>query len=114
MKILWMFFCILLISLITAMFAVFNTAPVLVHLVAVDSELPLIVIILGSTLLGGLIVGLIGMIKQYKLKRSIKQLERQLMEVQKEKAAAPVFVTPPASPVETAPIHPIPDQTTHH
>ncbi|MDF2962173.1 MAG: hypothetical protein K0S39_3908 [Paenibacillus sp.] len=111
MKTLWMFICMLLISLITAMFAVINTSPVLVHLVIADAELPLIVIILCSTLLGGLIVGLIGMIKQFKLKRTIKQLDRQLSEAKKEQAAGPVFASPPIAPVESVPIHSVPDQT---
>jgi putative membrane protein len=88
MKTLWMFICILLVALITAMFAAINTSPVLVHFVFVDKELPLIVIILGSTLLGGLIVGLISMIKQFKLRRTVKQLERQLNELKKEQAPA--------------------------
>jgi putative membrane protein len=110
LKTLWMFFCILVIALITAMFAVVNVSPVLVHLVFVDTELPLIVIILSSTLLGGLIVGLIGMIKQYKLKRTNKQLQRQLNELKIELAAAvPVFVSPDVSRVEPAPISPVPD-----
>jgi putative membrane protein len=105
MKTLWMFICILIISLVTAMFAVVNTSPVLVHLVAVDTELPLIVIILSSTLLGGMIVGLIGLIKQFKLKRAIKQLERQLNDLKREQAdAAPAIIVPAGSTVESASI----------
>ncbi|WP_165971888.1 LapA family protein [Paenibacillus piri] len=115
MKTLWMFICILLIALITAMFAAINTSPVLVHFVVVDTELPLIVIILGSTLLGGLIVGLIGMIKQFKLKRINKQLERQINELKKERAAsAPVYSASVASHIEAPSDHPVSNQTAPH
>jgi len=98
MKTLWMFICILLIALITAMFAAINTSPVPVHLVFTDVELPLIVIILSSTFLGGLIVGLVSLIKQFKLKRTIKQLDKQLNELKKEQVAEPVFGSPSVSP----------------
>lgn len=104
MKTLWMFICVLLISLITAMFAVVNVASVPVDFVFIQLELPLIVIILGSTLLGGLIVGLIGSLKQFKLKRANKQLERQVRELQLKQDAPPVFVTPPSPSPETASI----------
>ncbi|MNR56130.1 hypothetical protein D3C85_1766480 [compost metagenome] len=40
----------------------------------------MILVILTSTLLGGLIVGLFGMVRQYKLQRKVKQLEKQLQE----------------------------------
>jgi putative membrane protein len=110
MKTLWMFICMLLVALVTAMFAVINIAPVLVHLVFVDAELPLYVIILGSTLLGGLIVGFIGMIKQFKLKRAVKHLEKELIARQKEQAAVPVYVAPIHEETEPAPIHTRADQ----
>jgi putative membrane protein len=111
MKTLWMFVCVVVIALVTAMFAVVNTSLVPVHLVVLDAELPLIVIILGSTLLGGLIVGLIGMIKQFKLKRTIKQLERQLDDMKREQAAAALYVSPAQSPVEAVPSHTYTDHT---
>ncbi|WP_240419071.1 LapA family protein [Paenibacillus periandrae] len=82
MKAQWILISILFFGLLTAIFAAINTEPVNVHLIFTDMQLPLIIIILSSTLLGGLILGLIGMSKQYKLKRTIKQLEKQLNEAQ--------------------------------
>jgi putative membrane protein len=107
MKAQLIFISILFFALITAIFAVINVAPVQVHLVFADTELPLIVIILGSTLLGGLIAGLIGISKQFKLKRTIKMLEKQLNEAAKGHTLAPL--QPPTQEVpldNTAPEHP--------
>jgi uncharacterized integral membrane protein len=88
MKAQWTFILILVFALITAIFAVFNVAAVKVHLIFTETDVPLILVILGSTLLGGLIVGLIGMTRQFKLKRTIKLLEKQLAELQQTPAAA--------------------------
>jgi len=41
-------------------------------------EIPLILVILGSTLLGGIIVGLFGIIRQYRLQKKINGLEKEL------------------------------------
>jgi putative membrane protein len=95
MKAQLIFIGILFFALITAIFAVINVAPVQVHLIFTDTELPLIVIILGSTLLGGLIIGLIGMNKQFKFKRTIKQLEKQLNETQISQSAIPATPSEP-------------------
>ncbi|MEK3909757.1 lipopolysaccharide assembly LapA domain-containing protein [Paenibacillus sp. FSL H7-0331] len=99
MKTQWIFISILFFGLLTAIFAAINTEPVNVHLIFTDMQLPLIIIILSSTLLGGLILGLIGMSKQYKLKRTIKQLEKQLNEAQMAHA-----IPSSATPTDTAPL----------
>ncbi|MDF2961524.1 MAG: hypothetical protein K0S39_3259 [Paenibacillus sp.] len=102
MKAQWTFILILVFALITAIFAVFNVAPVRVHLIVTETELPLILIILGSTLLGGLIAGLIGMTRQIKLKRTIKQLEKQWTESQQGQS-----VTAPHSTIGTEQVLPV-------
>ncbi|MCR8631075.1 LapA family protein [Paenibacillus radicis (ex Xue et al. 2023)] len=105
MKAQWTFILILVFALITAIFAVFNVAPVRVHLIFTETELPLILIILGSTLLGGLIVGLIGVSRQFKLKKTIKQMEKQLVELKQASSptATPAIVSEQPSPAPAEP-----------
>ncbi|CAH1199695.1 hypothetical protein PAECIP111891_01363 [Paenibacillus allorhizoplanae] len=80
MKMQWILISALVFALITAVFAVVNVEPVQVNFMFVTTSTPLILVILTSTLLGGLIVGLFGMVRQYKLQRKVKQLEKQLHE----------------------------------
>ncbi|MFH5185501.1 lipopolysaccharide assembly LapA domain-containing protein [Paenibacillus sp. TAB 01] len=104
MKAQWTFIFILIFALVTAIFAVINVEPVQVHLLFTETTIPLILVILSSTLLGGLIVGLIGISKQFKLKRTIKQLEKQLNELKTGQAQPPAAATadvPATLPVES-------------
>ena len=80
MKMQWILISALVFALITAVFAVVNVDPVQVNFMFATTSTPLILVILTSTLLGGLIVGLFGMVRQYKLQRKVKQLEKQLQE----------------------------------
>ncbi|CAG7652068.1 lipopolysaccharide assembly LapA domain-containing protein [Paenibacillus allorhizosphaerae] len=101
MKTLWLFVCMLLIAMVAAMFAAVNVFPVPIHLGFFDTEMPLIAIILGSTLLGGVIVGLLGIMKQQKMKRQIRQLERQLNQM-KTMVAEPLWSASEAALHEAA------------
>ncbi|MED4602505.1 lipopolysaccharide assembly protein LapA domain-containing protein [Paenibacillus validus] len=97
MKAQWMLILTLIFALITAIFAVINVDPVRVNFLVTQADIPLILVVLGSTLLGGLIASLLGMLRQFKLKRTIRQLEKRVSELEREQAesaAAPV----PASP----------------
>ncbi|MCD1259034.1 DUF1049 domain-containing protein [Paenibacillus athensensis] len=80
MRVQWTLICALVFALLTAVFAVSNVEAVQVNLLFGDVSLPLILVILTSTLLGGLIVGLFGIIRQYKLQRRMRLLERLLRE----------------------------------
>ncbi|WP_281886023.1 lipopolysaccharide assembly LapA domain-containing protein [Paenibacillus sp. YYML68] len=80
MKSQWMLILILIFALLTAIFAVTNVAPVRVNFIFTQTDIPLILVILSSTLLGGLIAALLGMLRHFKLTRTIKQLERRLDE----------------------------------
>ncbi|MBD0381150.1 LapA family protein [Paenibacillus sedimenti] len=80
MKMQWILICALIFALITAIFAVINVEPVQVNFMFAQTNTPLILVILTSTLLGGLIVGMFGMIRQYKLQRKVRQLEKQLQD----------------------------------
>ncbi len=78
MKVQWIILAALLFALITGIFAVINVDPVMVDFLFVQTETPLILVILASALLGGLMVGLFGIVRQYRMQRRIKTLEKQL------------------------------------
>ena len=71
----------LLFALIVSIFAVVNVDPVRVNYVFGFTEIPLILIILGSALLGGLIVGMFGILRQYRQQRQIKKLEKEIEQL---------------------------------
>ncbi|WP_010281995.1 LapA family protein [Bacillus timonensis] len=81
MKFQWNLILGLLFALIVAIFAVVNVDSVRVNFVFGYTEIPLILIILGSALLGGLIVGMFGILRQYKQQRQIKKLEKELEQL---------------------------------
>ncbi len=78
MRIQWSLILALLFALLTAIFAVANVESVPVSFLFAKPDIPLIIVILGSTLLGGLIVGLFGIIRQYRLQKKITSLEKEL------------------------------------
>ncbi len=77
----WNFILGLIFALIVAIFAVVNVDSVRVNFVFGHTEIPLILIILGSALLGGLIVGMFGIFRQYKQQRQIKKLEKEIEQL---------------------------------
>ena len=78
----------LVFAFVIALFAVINVESVQVNFLFAKPTMPLILVILASTLLGGLIVGLFGLIRQYKLQRSIKALEKRIAELTAGQTAA--------------------------
>lgn len=70
----------LIFAFVIALFAVINVDSVQVNFLFAQTQIPLILVILASTLLGGVTVGLFGGIRQYKLQRSVKMLEKQIAE----------------------------------
>lgn len=82
MKIQWSLIMTLVFALITAVFAVINVDPVQVNLLFGSVSLPLILLILGSTLLGGIIVGSFGIYRGYRLQREVKSLQAKLVHIQ--------------------------------
>lgn len=81
MRIQWSLLAGLIFALITAVFAVINVEPVRVNLLFGNVQLPLILLILGCTLLGGVIVGSYGIFLQYKLQKKLKLAEGKLQQV---------------------------------
>ncbi|GGA44707.1 LapA family protein [Paenibacillus physcomitrellae] len=82
MKIQWSLILALIFALITAVFAVINVEQVEVNLLFSSVKLPLILLILGSVLLGGIIVGAFGIYRGYRQQRQIKQLNAKLAHIQ--------------------------------
>ena len=78
MKVQWLVLAALLFALVTAVFAVINVEPVLVDFLFIRTETPLILVIVVSALLGGLMVGLFGIVRQFRMQRRIKTLEKKL------------------------------------
>ncbi|TKH37982.1 DUF1049 domain-containing protein [Paenibacillus polymyxa] len=84
----WSLIAALVIALLTAVFAVINVNSVQVNLLFSRVSIPLILLILGCTLLGGLIVGSFGIFRQYRLQREIKRLTNQLHTLQEKHTSA--------------------------
>lgn len=68
---------LLVFSLIIAVFAVMNTQPVNINFIFGNAEVQLILIILISLLLGAIFMFILASMKQIKLTRQIKQLEKE-------------------------------------
>lgn len=74
MRIQWSLIAGLIFALLTAIFAVINVDPVQVNFGFDVVNIPLILVILGCALIGGIIVGSYGIFRQYKLQKQIKSL----------------------------------------
>ncbi|CAH8715938.1 lipopolysaccharide assembly protein LapA domain-containing protein [Paenibacillus thiaminolyticus] len=98
MRIQWSLIAGLIFALITAIFAVINVNPVQVNLLFGTFEVPLILLILGCTLLGAIIVGSYSIYLQYRSQKKIQQLEQQLAQLAPEaEAAEEEMPLPPAN-----------------
>lgn len=69
-------------ALVIAIFAVINVESVQVNFLFAKTTTPLILVILVSTLLGGLTVGLFGMIRIFRLQKTVKALEKRAAELE--------------------------------
>lgn len=78
MRIQWSLIAGLIFALLTAIFAVINVDPVQVNFGFDVVHIPLILVILGCALIGGVIVGSYGIFRQYKLQKQIKSLNAEL------------------------------------
>ncbi|WP_379153793.1 lipopolysaccharide assembly LapA domain-containing protein [Paenibacillus sp. sgz5001063] len=78
MRLQWSLILGLIFALITAVFAVINVDPVEVNFYFDVVRIPLILVILGCALIGGVIVGSYGIFRQYKLQKQIKGLTAEL------------------------------------
>ncbi|OAB39877.1 hypothetical protein PMSD_02100 [Paenibacillus macquariensis subsp. defensor] len=107
MKMQWSLIAGLVFALLTALFAVINVNPVEVNFYFNVISLPLILLIIGCTLIGGIIVGSYGIYRQYKLQREIKRLANELNHVIQATGYSPSPINPsdtPEDPKEDASI----------
>ncbi|MEC0128079.1 LapA family protein [Paenibacillus pabuli] len=82
MKMQWALIAGLVFALLTGIFAVINVDSVQVNLLFNTVQIPLILLILGCTLIGGIIVGSYGIFRQYRLQRENKQLKLRVSELE--------------------------------
>jgi lipopolysaccharide assembly protein A len=87
MKFQWTLLLGIFFALIVAVFAVINVDPVTVNYLFGQAEWPLILVILGSVLMGGIIIGSVGLFRLYVVQRKVKALEKEnlLLKEQAEK-----------------------------
>ncbi|MGE8034914.1 LapA family protein [Lysinibacillus sp. NPDC093692] len=78
MKKQWNLILAIIVVLIIAVFSVINVDKVTVNYLFGKAEWPLILVIIGSVLLGALLVGLISMMKIYQLQRALKKADDEI------------------------------------
>lgn len=93
MKNQWIILLSIAFTLIVAIFAVINVDSVTVNYLFGESSWPLILVILGSVLMGGLIVSSVGLIKVFNLQREVKSLKKQLFALKAHDATIGVAAT---------------------
>lgn len=81
MKLQWSLIFGLFFALLTAVFAVMNVDTVPVNFGFDVVSIPLILVILGCALIGGVVVGSYGIFRQYKLQKQIKGLTAELSKL---------------------------------
>ncbi|PIC75897.1 hypothetical protein CSV74_14060 [Sporosarcina sp. P19] len=87
MKFQWTVLVGLLFAVLIAVFAVFNVESVPVNYFFGTEMIPLVLIILGSALLGAIISGFFAIYKSYRSGRRVKELEKKLHMKEEELAA---------------------------
>ena len=80
MKYQWTILVALLFAVLIAIFAVFNVDSVPVNFIFSTEMIPLVLIILGSALLGALVSGLFAIYKSYSSGRRVKDLQKQFIK----------------------------------
>jgi len=88
MKFQWTLILGIIFALIVAIFAVINVDPVTVNFGFAESDLPLILVILGSVLMGGLIIASVGFFRLFVTQRKVKHLEAENEKLNEQLALA--------------------------
>ena len=84
MKFQWNLLIGLVFALMVAVFAVINVEPVRVNYLFGQSDWPLVLVILGSVLMGGIIIGLVGLFRVFILQRQVKILKSENQSLRDE------------------------------
>lgn len=71
-------------ALCVAIFAVINVRKAPIHYLFGSTDVPLVLIILGSALLGGLIVGLLGAVGQMRWRRERRRMQQHIETLEHE------------------------------
>ncbi|MBS8265035.1 DUF1049 domain-containing protein [Mesobacillus boroniphilus] len=105
MKFQWTLLLGLAFALIVAVFAVINVDPVTVNYLFGESEWPLILVILGSVLMGGIIVGSVGLFRLFVLQREVKALKKKNKGLEDQLAQKDTVQEDPAHKQQIEDIH---------
>ncbi|AGT33293.1 hypothetical protein M493_15385 [Geobacillus genomosp. 3] len=71
----------LALALVVALLAVANVEQVTVRYFIGETRLPLIIVIFGSAIVGGLVVGMLGWVRLFSLQRQLKAAEKKKEEL---------------------------------
>lgn len=88
MKQQWTLIFSLVFAIVIAIFSVVNVESVPVDFVFGEAQFPLIMVILGSALAGGLAASLFGTFRMVRMSRQIRGLQRELQAAKEEAADA--------------------------
>ncbi|MCQ4087004.1 lipopolysaccharide assembly LapA domain-containing protein [Saccharibacillus sp. JS10] len=110
MKAQWSLILMLVFAVIIAIFAVINVNPVEVNFLFGYANVPLVLMILGSALFGGLAVGMFGIYRLFKTQREVKRLriENEQLRTQSSTPSVAASTPPPAYNEPTVSADPTP------
>ena len=103
MRFQWALIMGIIFALIVAIFAVINVDPVIVNFAFAQAELPLILVILGSVLMGGLIIGSVSLFRLFVTQRKVKYFEVENENLNRQLAESLGSEHAPLSTRKTAP-----------
>ncbi|CAM3414316.1 MULTISPECIES: LapA family protein [Saccharibacillus] len=110
MKAQWSLILMLIFAVIVAVFAVINVNPAEVNFLFGYADVPLVLLILGSALFGGLAVGMFGVYRLFKTQREVKKLRLENEQLRTQPAVPSVVssMSPPAYNEPTVSADPTP------
>lgn len=80
----WNLMLALVFALIVGVLAVANVESVSINYIFGSLQMPLILVIISSALIGGIIVGLMGLVRQAKLQWKIHNLDKQKRDLEQQ------------------------------
>ncbi len=84
MKMQWSLIFGIIFALIIAVFAVINVNDVQVNYLFGEASWPLVLVILGSVFMGGFVIGSVGLVRVYSLRRELNRTEKRNEELERE------------------------------